>query len=86
MKIKHLSINKLTRLHNRKPRVLLPHRSATRLRVRYTKKDKADLMTEALFYSVTDTLAEMEAETPGDTVADLKVKAPLSALGDKGGD
>lgn len=43
-------------------------------------------MTEALFYSVTDTLAEMEAETPGDTLADLKVKAPLSALGDKGGD
>ena len=37
-------------------------------------------MTEALFDSEADTLAEMEAETPGNTLADVKVGAPLSAL------
>ena len=39
-------------------------------------------MTEALFDSEVDTLAEMEAETPGNTLADVKVGAPLSALAD----
>ena len=39
-------------------------------------------MTEALFDSVAVTLAEMEAQTPGDTLADVKVDTPLSALGD----
>lgn len=29
-----------------------------------------------------DTLAEMEAETRGDKLADVQVKAPLSSLGD----
>ena len=28
-----------------------------------------------------DTLAEMEAETPGNALADVKVETPLSALG-----
>ena len=39
-------------------------------------------MTEALCDSVANTLAEMEAQTPGDTLADVKVDTPLSALGD----
>ena len=40
------------------------------------------MITEALFHSVADTLAEMEAETPGNTLADVKVETPLSAVGD----
>ena len=39
-------------------------------------------MTEALFHSVADKLAEIEAEKPGDTLADLKVETTLPALGD----
>ena len=42
----------------------------------------AAIITEALFGSVADTLAEIEAEKPGDTLADVKVETPLSALGD----
>ena len=38
-------------------------------------------MTEVLFDSVAERLAEMEAETPGNTLADVKVETPLSALG-----
>ena len=39
-------------------------------------------MTEALFHSVADKLAEIEAEKPGDTLADVKVETTLPALGD----
>ena len=41
----------------------------------------AAIITEALFDSVADTLAKMEAEKPG-TLAEVKVETPLSALGD----
>ena len=40
------------------------------------------MITEALFHSVADTLAEMDAETAGDTIADVKVERPLCAVGD----
>ena len=39
-------------------------------------------MTEALIYTLTDTLAEVEAETLSDTLADVKAEAQFHALVD----
>ena len=55
----HWSIPRLTRFLKYRPRVLPTHRNATRKEFQTVRRTLADLMTELLFDSVANTLAEM---------------------------